>query len=117
MVRHLCLSRFFLKECLKKGYSKKETHVLLKFIDWLIRLPDELDRQISIKIRKEEEDYKMAYVTSFERIAKKDQAVEIAKRMKQDGEPIDKIAKYSGLSIEEIEKLTTEEQKAAKKTH
>ncbi|MCP5046476.1 MAG: hypothetical protein GY940_04840 [bacterium] len=32
-------------------------------------------------------------------------AVEMAKMMKQDGEPIEKISKYSGLTKEQIKKL------------
>ena len=32
-------------------------------------------------------------------------ALKIAKKMKEKGEPIDKIIEYTGLSIEEIEKL------------
>ncbi|MCP4698620.1 MAG: Uma2 family endonuclease, partial [Gammaproteobacteria bacterium] len=35
----------------------------------------------------------------------KKKALEMAKAMKSEGEPIDKIAKYSQLSIQEIEKL------------
>ena len=31
--------------------------------------------------------------------------IEIAKEMKKAGEPFDKISKFTGLSIEEIEKL------------
>lgn len=41
---------------------------LLKFIDWAVRLPDELDRQLHTILAHSEEDKKMAYVTSFERI-------------------------------------------------
>ncbi|MCP5048217.1 MAG: Rpn family recombination-promoting nuclease/putative transposase, partial [bacterium] len=36
---------------------------------------------------------------------KKEGKLEMAKMMKQDGEPIEKISKYTGLSKEEIEKL------------
>ncbi len=109
-----------IRECYEKRYPKEEIRVLIKFLDWLILLPDGLAKKLSIKIKKLEEDYKMPYVTSFERIGiekgEKNKAIEMAKRMKQDGEPIDKIAKYSGLTVEEIEKLA-EEEKAAKKTH
>ncbi len=48
---------------------------------------------------------------------KKEKAAEMAKVLKKEGVPIETIIKASGLSKEEIEKLATEEEKAAKKTH
>jgi predicted transposase/invertase (TIGR01784 family) len=36
--------------------------------------------------------------------AKKEEKIEIAKQMLKDGEPIEKIIKYTGLSKEDIEK-------------
>ncbi len=50
------------------GASRKETRQLLKFMDWAVRLPEELDRQLHTLLANSEEDKKMAYVTSFERI-------------------------------------------------
>ena len=37
--------------------------------------------------------------------AKKEQALDIAREMKMEGEPVEKIKKYTGLSGEEIEGL------------
>lgn len=48
--------------------SRTHKTQLLKFIDWAVRLPDELDRQLHTILAHSEEDKKMAYVTSFERI-------------------------------------------------
>jgi len=59
----------------------------------------------------------MSYVTSWERTAKKEgkreglkigmenNAKETAKRMLDDGLPVESISKYTGLPIEEIKKL------------
>ena len=41
---------------------------LLKFIDWLLQLPKELEDELLQEIRKYEEENCMPYVTSFERI-------------------------------------------------
>jgi predicted transposase/invertase (TIGR01784 family) len=51
----------------------------------------------------------MAYVTTWERRAKKEgkkeKAQEMAKEMLADGVPVEKIVKYTGLSEKEVEKL------------
>jgi predicted transposase/invertase (TIGR01784 family) len=72
-------------------------------------------------VRKVEEALKMEYIPLWERDSheegvkigvkegleegKKEKAVEMAKMMKMEGEPVGKISKYTGLSKEEIEKL------------
>jgi hypothetical protein len=106
-----------IRQCYEKNYSKEDIRVLLKFIDWLIRLPEGLNKQLSERIEKLEEDYKMPYVTSWERIAKKEgkkegkregmeaKAKETAKRMLEDGMPIETISKYTGLTEKEIKAL------------
>jgi hypothetical protein len=95
------------------GYSKEDIRVLLKFIDWLISLPEGLNKQLSKKIEKLEEDYKMPYVTSWERIAKKEgvkigvkkEKIETASRLLKRGVDIDIIADATGLSKKKIEEL------------
>jgi predicted transposase/invertase (TIGR01784 family) len=82
---------------------------LLKFIDWLIKLPEEYQEKLNYEISKLEEEYKMPYVTSWERggIKKgvKQEKLETARRMLNDGVSIEKIAKYTGLSEKEIRQL------------
>jgi hypothetical protein len=106
-----------IRQCYESGYLKEDIRVLLKFIDWLIRLPEGLNRQLSKKIEKLEEDYKMPYVTSWERIAKKDgvkigeergvrkEKIETARRLLKRGVDIEIIADATGLSKKEIEEL------------
>ena len=53
-------------------------------------------------------DLKGVIDTSFEEgkiEGKTEGKIEIARDMKKSGEPIDKISKYTGLTLEEIEKL------------
>ncbi|MGD2084936.1 MAG: hypothetical protein PVH61_02010 [Candidatus Aminicenantes bacterium] len=60
-----------------------------------------------------EEEYKMQHVTSWERIAKKEgkkegmekKAKETAKKMLEDGLPIETISKYTGLTEKEVKEL------------
>jgi len=101
----------------EKGYSKEDIRVLLKFIDWLINLPEGLNKQLSKKIEKLEEDYKMPYITSWERIAKKEgkkegkeegkkeEKLETAKRMLLDDISIEMVMKYTGLTEKEVKAL------------
>jgi predicted transposase/invertase (TIGR01784 family) len=68
---------------------------------------------LSEKISILEEEYKMPYVTSWERIAKKEGEkrgeekglVKTAKRMLEDNISIENIAKYTGLTEKEIKSL------------
>jgi hypothetical protein len=60
-----------IRQCYEKKYSKEEIRVLLKFIDWLIRLPEGLTEQLTKKIALLEEEYKMPYITSWERLGEK----------------------------------------------
>ena len=55
----------------KTGYEKKEVLELFRFIDWIMKLPDELEQELMEELVRIEEDEKMAYVTSVERIAMK----------------------------------------------
>jgi predicted transposase/invertase (TIGR01784 family) len=79
----------------------------------LSRLPDRYQKKISTEVTKLEEDYKMPYVTSWERIAKKEgkkegkkeEKLETANRMLNDGVSIEDIAKYTGLPEKEIKRL------------
>ncbi|MBK1652880.1 DUF4351 domain-containing protein [Halorhodospira halochloris] len=52
---------------LERGYSKDETKELMRLIDWLIQLPEDLEEAFITEAHELEEDYQMPYVTSFER--------------------------------------------------
>ena len=56
------------KSLYEKGYSKKDILELFRFIDWLMKLPDDLDRRFDETLTQYEEEKKMPYVTSVERI-------------------------------------------------
>lgn len=106
-----------IRQCYERGLSKKQIKSLMNFIDWIIRLPEDLERKLSEKIIKIEEDYKMAYVSSWERIAKKDgleeglklgeekAKTETARELLKRGVATDIISGATGLPKEEIDKL------------
>lgn len=45
---------------------------LFRLIDWIIALPDRIEREFQEEIQRFEEDNRMRYVTSFERLARQD---------------------------------------------
>lgn len=55
----------------KRGYSRESVLELLRFIDWLLVLPDDLELKFDEAVDKLEEEKRMLYVTSWERRALK----------------------------------------------
>ena len=56
------------KSLYKKGYSKKDILLLYKFIDWLVSLPEGVSKKFHEEIIKYEEEKKMPYITTAEKI-------------------------------------------------
>ncbi|MGH9839373.1 MAG: DUF4351 domain-containing protein [Blastocatellia bacterium] len=54
-----------------RGYDQRMEIGLIRFLDWLMHLPEDLDREYNDEIDRFEEERKMEYVTSFERRAMK----------------------------------------------
>ena len=52
----------------ERGYRREDVLKLFNFIDWVMRLPDELDAEFWTELRQYEEATRMEYVTSVERI-------------------------------------------------
>lgn len=107
------IKKDLIRQCLKKGYTRKQIESLIKFIDWIITLPEGLENRLSEEISKIEEDHNMTYVTSWERIArregkkegKREGIIETAMRMLNDNVPIESIARYTGLDEKSIRDL------------
>jgi hypothetical protein len=53
----------------EKGFEREAVINLLAFIDWMLTLPLELEREFRRELEQLEEERRMRYVTSFERIA------------------------------------------------
>ena len=52
----------------ERGYSKQDVLNLFRFIDWVMALPKELTRQFNEQVDEYEEEQKMRYITSIERL-------------------------------------------------
>jgi len=57
-----------MRTLLCKGWSSDKIRPLLKVLDWMLHLPEELDKQLWQDIQETEGEAAMAYVTSIERI-------------------------------------------------
>ena len=69
----------------KLGYCREDVVRLFQFIDWAMSLPDELEEGLWREIQKIEEETKMEYVTSVERIGIKKGMQEGMQRGMQEG--------------------------------
>jgi hypothetical protein len=79
----------------RKGFSKQDILNLFRFIDWIMDLPEDMDRIFSDELEAEEKEGKMPYITSVERVG--------YKRGKQEGKQegiLEGILKAIGLGLE-----------------
>ncbi|PIQ63895.1 MAG: hypothetical protein COV99_00280 [Bacteroidetes bacterium CG12_big_fil_rev_8_21_14_0_65_60_17] len=56
-----------LRSLYERGIAPSTAEQLFRFIDWVVRLPAELDDKLYVELARTEQDKKMTYVTSFER--------------------------------------------------
>ncbi len=103
---------YLIKRLYRLGYGKRDVILLFEFIDWVMSLPEELEKSLRVEIDEIEEELKMEYITSFQRIARKEglqkgtaNSLErlISKRFnieRQAATPI-----FAGLATEQIEEL------------
>jgi predicted transposase/invertase (TIGR01784 family) len=115
------VTKELIRQCYKNGYSRDDTRLLLKFFDWVIRLPEAYKESIKEVIEITEEEFKMEYVPIWERDAEKRGEEEGIKKGEKRGEDkkaretarkmiarkfdIDTIIDITGLKREEIEKM------------
>ena len=59
---------YLMRRLYEGGYRREDVINLFHFIDWLMRLPEEIEESFWAEMRQYEEDKKMEYVTSVERI-------------------------------------------------
>jgi hypothetical protein len=56
----------------ERGYDRRDILELFRFIDWMLKLPKELELQLNRELVLIEEEQKMRYVTSIERFAREE---------------------------------------------
>jgi len=60
------------RQLYRHGWERQRIIELFRVIDWLMRLPPELERRLLREIHAIEEERRMPYVTSAERIGRED---------------------------------------------
>ena len=66
------VTKELIRQCYKHGYSKEDTHLVMNFFDWVIRLPEIYKDRLKEVIKKIEEEFKMEYIPLWERDARKE---------------------------------------------
>lgn len=56
-----------IRRLLRHGFAANYVRSLLRFLDWVIQLPTDLEKQLSDFVEEESGEKKMPYVTSWER--------------------------------------------------
>ena len=60
------------RELYKRGYDLEDVLELFRFINWLLVLPEEMTKSFRQGIEEIEQESKMKYVTSIERLARQE---------------------------------------------
>jgi hypothetical protein len=92
-----------------QGYGEQAILELHNFLDWLMHLPEDMERQFQTELKAFEEARQMKYVTTIERMAKEEGKIEekqaIALNMLQKNMSLETIAEVTGLAIEQVQVL------------
>jgi hypothetical protein len=85
----------------ESGYNKADTLNLFRFLDWLLNLPKKLENEFWQELQAYEEERKMPYITSVERIGydrgKVEERESIARNLLRQGLTVEMIAQATGL--------------------
>ena len=60
------------RQLYERGYDREDVLELFRFIDWLLVLPDEMTKSFRQRIDEIEQESKMQYKTSIERLARQE---------------------------------------------
>jgi predicted transposase YdaD len=96
----------------ERGYGEQDILELNNFLDWMMNLPEELEREFQAELKAFEEAKQMKYVTTIERMAearaKEEQKQAIALNLLRQGTlSIEAISQATGLTIEQVQQLQT----------
>ena len=107
---------YLIKRLYRLGYEKQDVIQLFDFIDWVMALPEELEEELWAEVQKIEEERKMEYVSSVERIGirkgmqqgMQEEALrllsrQIARRFQASSDSVQPI--FAGLTTEQLEEL------------
>ena len=74
----------FLRMAVTRKMPRKDVEAVFKFIDWVMVLPEALDKQVDLELEKSVEVNEMAYVSRWERRGKIEGKIEGKKEGKQE---------------------------------
>jgi predicted transposase YdaD len=106
----------------QRGFKQQDILELFRIIDWLMALPAEPEQQFKLELIAFEEERRMPYITSVERLGMEkgiaqgvEQGIEQGKQeivinMLREGLELVLIAKLSGLSVEQIQRLQSKDE-------
>jgi hypothetical protein len=100
----------------QKGFAREDIITLFRFIDWIIRMPADMEQNFREEIRKIKTEGGITVeetLHTIESMAERKKVLDIALEMIADGEPMDKIKKYTKLTEEEINSISKTAKKAA----
>ena len=87
----------------ERGYNKEQIIELLRLIDWMIRLPDNLEIKVRQTVDQIEEEQHMAYMTSMERLAMQEGKLEMALEMvRRFNVSVKEAAETASVSVNEL---------------
>ena len=95
------------RQLYRRGYQRQDVINLLQFIDWVMSLPKQLDQQFWQEVFEFQEEQRMTYVMSIERIAMQQGEAKII--LRQLNRRLDQISESVD---EQIRKLSTEQLEA-----
>jgi hypothetical protein len=101
----------------EKSYNKDQILDLFKFIDWILVLPEALSNSFWNDLKTYEEEKKMTYITSVEKIGfkrgqqegRQETQQEIVVAMLAEQIPLETIARLTKLSIAEVEHIANDQ--------
>ncbi|BAY21910.1 hypothetical protein NIES2100_16730 [Calothrix sp. NIES-2100] len=91
----------------EKGFEEQDVINLIAFVDWMLTLPPNLAAEFKLEIQQLEARRRMKYVTSFERIAKLEEALSLVTRQLNR-----RLGTVDEALVEQVRSLTIDELEA-----
>lgn len=108
------------RQLYEEGYNQQQVQDIFRFINWIMQLPKPLENEFWQDLLAYEEDRKMTYMTTLERIwyeggleegreeGREEGSKAVALRMLRKKYPLEAIAEVTSLPIETLQQLQTQ---------